>query len=176
MHTMKNIMLGLGLSLTLAAQAETGYGPCEYGKTTLSSLTCFGPATLNGTTVQGELKVMGPLTMQDAVVNDVNVKGIMHSAGSTINGGATVYGPIFAESTTFNGAVFSATNKLVLTDSKVTGDLTIQSDDKLPVVELSNTSIKGGITFTKQAGEVDLSKNAKVMGAITNGSQKTTGK
>ncbi len=174
-NSIKKIALVLGTSFVLAtqafvAQAETTHGPSEFGKTTISELTSYGPAKLDGTIIQGKLDVMGPLSMRDAQANTLDVKGMAEIYNSEIKGKTTIYGLLQAEKTSFKGDLFSATSKLVLTDSMVNGNVSIEADDKTSIVRLNHSTIQGDLIFTENAGRVILSDDSKVTGKITNGS------
>ncbi len=171
-HLINTILPFVIIMIPIAANAQVNMGPCHYDKQTLSNLTCFGPADLEGTTVMGQLIVYGPLTLNAATVNEVQVKGEIHSTSSSIKGVASVYGPLFANNSSFAKDVFSATNYLELTSSKILGNMTEKSSNQIGVIQMTqDSSISGDVDFSDQAGIVKLDKSSQVKGSIKNGSE-----
>lgn len=82
----KSIWVAFTISMALTAQAETAsYGSCTYRKETVADITCYGPATLDDTTVTGTIKVFGPVTMNNVTANDVTVNGPLTMNHTNVN-------------------------------------------------------------------------------------------
>jgi predicted thioesterase len=145
----------IAVPLMASAQVESGY--CNFGKQTVGSQVCFGHATLNGTTVTGNLVVMGVLTTKN---------------GAHVEGKTSVFGPLFASNTQFDQQVFVATNTLTLNNSHINGNLTEKSSSQKGVINMSSGStVSGNVDFSAQKGVVNLSGGSSIAGTVINGTE-----
>jgi hypothetical protein len=158
------------LLLTPPISHAADFGVCNYGQETLSSVTCFGPATLNGTTVTGNVFVAGPLTATHAKLGSLHVAGIATLQNSHVKGTTEVEGPLTSTQSQFDDTLFVASNKMVLTASKINGAVTMKSTSETANLYLTcETVINNSVTFEGMPGIIKAQSGSRVTGDIVNG-------
>lgn len=166
---------GIVFFLSTITHAQVIHGSCQMKNTSVNELVCFGPTQLTNVTVKGPLSVFGPLELIKTTVNgSVDVKGLLSCKQSVVKGPIIVEGPITAVTTVFHSNVTSYANEIILNQTEVKGSLSIESKEKKPILQLINhTIIRGNITFSKQAGVVNLTEESQVLGTLVNGTQES---
>lgn len=132
------IIAAIAALASTAVSAETG--GCNYGRETIQSLTCYGPANLNGTTVTGKALVFGPFSATQATIGSLQAMGPTTLTSSSVQGGVVVEGP-------FNA-----------TDSKL-GKLEIMGPSTFNSSTVHGTmDVRGPSTFNSStvSGDVDI--------------------
>jgi hypothetical protein len=163
----KSIWVAFTVTIALTAQAQTSsYGSCNYSKQTVADITCYGPATIDGTTVTGTINVFGPLTMKNVTANDVIVKGPLTMNQATVNNvtvqgtltminasanDVTVQGPLNSTSSTVKGQV-SAEGPVEATYSTFEQSIFSASNS----VTLSSSQVIGNVTEKSSNGQAVL--------------------
>lgn len=164
----KNLALIL-LVTPLLAQATTVYGPCAFGSVVLTNLTCYGPATLNGTVIRNALTVDGPLDAENVSFKTMNVKGVAHINDSRVSGNVTIYGPLFSNNSRFSGDVYSYTNFMQLVHTLIDGNLTIRSTWQTPTLQMFDASyVKKNVTFSGSTGAIVFNNGSGIKGKVVN--------
>ncbi len=162
--------IGFLLILCFMTAAQAGFGVCEYGKQTISSLICYGPAVLKKTQVAGNTQVFGPLKATDASLDVVQVKGIIELKNSKINGPLSLVGFLTAEHSIFTKDITLISNQAIFRSSLINGSITMASKRTQPVLNLfCRTEVTGSVVFPQKAGVVRMTKDSILRGQITNG-------
>ncbi|MFN7096837.1 MAG: hypothetical protein ACK4PR_04700, partial [Gammaproteobacteria bacterium] len=91
--------------VVMVTNAYAGYGVCNYGSGTVSSITCYGPANLNGTTVTGQVFVRGPLMAVNSTIKSMYVDGPVQLIKSTVNDTTEIKGPLVAVYSNFKNSI-----------------------------------------------------------------------
>ena len=167
MKLFKTILTGSAFFIFNSA-AHADYGVCQYGSETLSSISCYGTASLNGTTVTGQSFTAGPFTAQNATLNSVDVRGIAKLYSSSVSGGVTILGPLYATDSKFSGSLYVASNKVDFEGVTLNNSLHIKSTTESPTLTISKGSKLQSVTFEGEAGVVVVEDNSSV-GDIING-------
>jgi hypothetical protein len=169
--TLVKIGSALAISGCLVQNAFANFGPCNYGKETVSSIRCFGPLDLNGTTVTGNVFVTGPIKATSSSIGSLRVMGPAKLNQTTISGDTKIYGPLEITDSTLKGSVFAASNEVVLTSSTVSGAVTIKSTNATPYLKLlSGSAVKNSVIFQGMGGIINEQGGSSVSGQVTNGS------
>ena len=156
----KQIIRSMVLSIMGVAAAQTGLASeiCRYyGNETISSIDCVGLATLNGTTVLGNVHVIGSLKANSAKMDSLTLTGTADlSQRSEVRSYADVIGA------------------LSLTQSIIGGPVTIYSNTPTPYLYLfSSSHINNSVTFSGVSGVVKEEGGSTVSGQINNGKADT---
>jgi len=161
-----------------AAHAEVG--ECLHGQEILPSLICYGPATLNGTTVTGKVLVFGPLKATDSQIGSLQVTGPTTLVSSTVQNMAIVEGPLnvvnskLAVLEVLGPVIFSASSvrgnvdirgPVSSTKTKFASSLRIASDK----ITLISTTIDASVTIKGSAESpvLSLQNRSTVAGSVT---------
>ena len=153
----KSIWVAFTITIALTAQAQTSsYGSCNYSKQTVADITCYGPATIDGTTVTGTIKVFGSLKMNNTTANDVTVNGPLTMNHANVNN-ITIKGPLTM--------TYASAN-----DIDVKGPLNINSSTVKGVTSVDGPVEAARSTFEKDvfsaSNSVTLS-SSQVIGNVT---------
>lgn len=189
---LKSVLIAGGIALVTAnALAVGNVGPCHYGNETIPSVNCVGPTVLDGTTVTGQVTIVGALDAKDANIGSLDVKGNTHLVRTTVNGTVNIVGPLSSDSAELKHAAnivgpvyaingtkfddsFSVTSTNVTLDSSfVFGQATITSWIATPYLYLNSGSmVKSSVTFQNVFGYAVAKERSQVSGDIVNGSFK----
>lgn len=186
-NVLRSVFFSAVVLMFFGNNAWAGYGTCNYGNETVSSVTCYGTATLNGTKVQGKVFVAGELKATNATIGSLEVKGLTTLQGTTVQGTTNVIGNLESTNSNYTGATI-VTGKVLAISSKfyvstsfisdetklqssyVSGPVTMKDDNTTPYLYLtSETKIDGSITFQDRAGVVVLRDNSVINGQVING-------
>ena len=168
----KSILIAFTVSMALTVQAEIpASGGCAYSKQTVANITCYGPATIDDTTVTGTINVFGPLTMKNVTANDVITKGPLTMNQATVNNitvqgtltmtnasanNVNVQGSVLSTSSTVKGQV-SAEGPVEATYSTFEQSVFSTSNS----VILSSSQVVGNVTETSNNGPAVLKMTGK---------------
>jgi len=152
------------------AYAYTGFDICNYGNEKVAVVICYGPAVLKDTTVEGDLKVAGPLKASNISAGAMHVAGSANMLGSKVTGPAEVSGPLYAEKVTFEKDLNVSANTVTLHATMVKGSMVISSQATKPYLKMECGSvISGTVTFDGMEGIVQVTDDSMVQGKIING-------
>lgn len=168
----KNMAAFLTLAMTLFSQAESlDVGSSHYGPETLSVLIFNGHLTMNGTTIQDELRVNGSLEAEKILIEKIHVNGRAILKDCHVDGKTEINGYLTAEKTEFHALLALKSNKLDLIDSLTHEILIRKSGDPAfkQVVNLKNTKVYGDIVFEGQNGLVVADEDSFIEGDILGG-------
>jgi hypothetical protein len=166
------IICGLLTGLMSATSyAYTGFGVCNYGNQTVTSIVCYGPTVLKQTTVNGDIKVTGDLKAENISVRDIVVQGAADISNSEVSGSVNVTGSFTANQVQFQKGVAIQSDSAILSHSKVNGLMTMTSDQSTPYLQVQCGSVvTGSVLFDGKAGVVQITGDSLVQGKVVNGS------
>lgn len=166
---MKQLIWGL-LLLVSTANAYVGFGVCNFGKETVSSVVCYGPAVLKETTIQGEMKIAGSLSADQVTVMGMTVTGAVAITNSTVKGPVDIIGALHSGRTNFYKDIKVKTSDMMLDHSVVRGSVIISSSTNTPYLRLQcSSAITGTVTFDGKPGVIQITGDSAVQGKVTNG-------
>lgn len=161
----------------------------NYGSETVSGINCDSHVNLNGTTVQGNIKVDGYLTGTNAKIKNLEVGGFVTLTNSNISDWVTIGGYFIASKCNILGAVtvgshaeindctltsLTAGSKVEINHSTITDTLTCTSNNLILTASEINTiilkgancanAVFGGGKYMIQASHIDaIGDNATVI-------------
>ena len=170
------------LAISTSAYAiEMGIGICDFGKKTVSSVDCIGPATLTNTTSTGTVSVAGPIKADQASMGPLRAVGMAELTNSIVKGNADIAGPVKADAVTIDGSLnitgvadlhdtnvkknTTVVGFLTADSSKFNGNLLVNSDHAV----LKSSLVKGSATMKSDNKKptFELTCGSKVSGSIT---------
>lgn len=156
--------------LSASVYAESGFGICDFGKVTLPSIVCNGPAFLKETTVKGDIRIAGNMEAHNIQASAVSVTGSVSINRSKIGGQVEVAGDFDAHQSEFAKSVIVNGSKVVLNRSRVFGEVKINSAVTKPTLKLMCGSIIAGtVNFGNLEGVVQVTGDSMVQGKVING-------
>ena len=162
-------ILKISMVLTLFLLSHNVFaqnGLCAFDNVTLDSLSCYGKALLNGTSVKGETVVDGYLSAQRVTISTLNVRGVAEISSSTVSGKVEIYGPLFMRNVLILGHIFVASPLVKIEKSRINSTMRIQSNKETPkVTVLHNTKIKE-IIFEGKPGIVIIDDTCAVYNIV----------
>ncbi|MFA6409276.1 MAG: hypothetical protein WCW01_03780 [Gammaproteobacteria bacterium] len=173
-------LMAVVIAMLGSTTAYAEVGECLHGQETLPSLICYGPATLNGTTVTGKVLVFGPLKATDSQIESLQVTGPTTLISSTVQNGVVVEGPFnvigskLANLEVLGPVTFSSSNvrgnvdiqgPISANKTKFTSSLRISSDK----VTFISTTVDGSVIIkSRSEGPVlYLQNRSSVAGHVT---------
>ncbi len=157
----------------LAAKVEQhGEGPLStliYRDLVLDHLKIEGGVRLEGTKVFGKVEGKGRLTLYNATVGQVDLKGPLVVTGSEVKGDLHLEGLLLGSNSLFNGEILAYSSDLLLSTC-VTGGITIprvlpiESSQILTLCDF--TVVRGNIIFESGRGEIVLDKTSRILGQV----------
>lgn len=161
----------LELLFAQGAFAYTGFSICNYGKETVPTVICYGPAVLKGTTVSGDLKVAGQLTAVNISAGSLSITGDADIQNSKISGTVEATGRFSATNVTFQKGLTLTSSYVLLHKTNVKGDVIISSSSDTPhLVMECGTLVTGVVKFIGKAGIIEITDDSIIQGKIGNGS------
>lgn len=168
---MKRLLMMLTLAIANQAFAYTGFGICNFGKETVPSVVCYGPAVLKDTTVSADLKVSGQLTAVNISAGSLAINGATDIQNSKVTGAVEIIGNLNASNVNFQQGVLVTATTILLHNVKVKGDVVVTSTSDTPYITLEcGTIISGIVKFIGRAGVIKITGDSAIQGKITNGS------
>jgi hypothetical protein len=169
---MKKIIILMLSLLIQTAYAYTGFGICNHGKETLTSVICDGPTVLIGTTVTQDLKLAGDLKAKKITIgSSMNVAGAVEITDSIVKGPTQIIGVLDAKNVDFQQNITISSDSITLNHTTVRGSMTITSKTTKPYLRLyCSTTITGSVLFDEEAGIIEVSEESIVQGKVVNGS------
>ncbi|MBX3708291.1 MAG: hypothetical protein KIT56_04425 [Gammaproteobacteria bacterium] len=165
------IFLGVIAIFMNSAYAYTGFGVCNFGKETVSSVVCYGPTVMKQTTVNGDIKVTGSLQAENIFVRGMLIEGSTDLKVSQVSGAVKIVGSLYADRVEFKKGVAVESHNIILNNSKINGLMTITSEQKNPYLQLQCGSIiTGSVLFDGKAGVVQITGDSLLQGKVINGS------
>ena len=155
MRTSKKMLI-LSCLLFSNALFAGEFGICNYGKVTLEALTCYGNASLNGTTINGKVIVAGALSAKNVSANGLTVSGPTQISDSHIVGSTQINGPATINNSTLD-------NLQIQGNLSLTNSIIKQNIVSTGTVILQNTAVTGSLL--EQASDINLI-NSKIYGSI----------
>lgn len=156
--------------MTTSAYADEAFDICHLGKQTVPSVTCYGPAVLTDTTINGEMNVAGTLRATNISVQSVIVSGSAAIVNSKVKGLVNVTGHFQAKKVDFSKDLVITSDGAEFDNSIVRGNITIKSPTLKPTLIVQcGTTIAGSVTFEGLAGVVQVTDDSMVQGKIDNG-------
>lgn len=150
--------------------AYKGFDICNFGVETVSSVVCYGPAVLKGTTVSGDLKVTGPFTAEKITVSALNITGAADIIDSKVSDTVEVTGSLSAKGVEFAKGLTLTSDYIMLHKVKIRGSVTVNSSSNTPYMTMEcGTTIRGDVTFTGKAGVIQITDDSVVQGKVNNG-------
>jgi hypothetical protein len=160
----------IAVLMTAEASAYTGFGICNFGKETVSSVICYGPAVLKDTIVSGDVKVTGPLKAFNVTIGSMDITGTADIQNSTVKGPTIVTGYLTATKVDFQKGLTVTGNEVLLSGSTVKGPITITSQPDKPYLKVQcGASITGDVTFVGTEGVIQITDDSGLAGKIKNG-------
>ncbi len=170
MKKLRSLFLLCLLSSNLA-HAYIGFGVCNYGKENVPSVVCVGPTVLKETTVSGDVKVAGSLKALNVSMGSMMITGSTDIQNVKVNGFADVTGNLTADGAEFKQGLSVSASKILLSHSKIDGELIVNSQTTKPYLKMQCGSIvTGTVTFEGMEGVVQITDDSVVQGKIVNGS------
>jgi hypothetical protein len=158
------------LVVTSSAYANEQFNVCNYGKETIASVTCYGPAVLLDTSVTGNMNVSGAVRATNFKVNDMKVAGSAILTKGKVEGAVDVAGNFEAYGVEFMQSLHLTTNTALFDRSIVRGAITMHSDKDPVVVVQCGTTVVGSITFEGKPGIVRVTTDdSMIQSKIVNG-------
>lgn len=165
-------LVGIGclFFLSMSVYAKSGFGICDFGKVTLPSIVCNGPAFLKETIVKGDIRIAGNMEAHDIQAAAVSVTGSVDINQSKIGGQMEVAGDLEAYRTEFAKSIVVSGVKVVLNRSRVFGEVKINSSVSKPTLKLiCGSVIAGTVNFGNLEGVVQVTGDSMVQGKVING-------
>jgi hypothetical protein len=168
------------LVIVSSAQAQTTFGVCGYGKKTVDYANCAGPASLQETTVTGDVHIAGPIKAFQSTIGSMDIAGMAELDASTVQGKASVAGMLKAhksilkvvqvaggadlKKTTIKGDAKIA-GSLLAVDSRFERNVDVYSDS----IRLKSSEVKGDLLVKSKHEKpvVTLVCGSHVGGSIT---------
>jgi hypothetical protein len=155
---------------SFAFAVEGGFGICTYGKETVPSIICYGPAVLRETTITGDLKVAGPLKASKITVGAMTIAGSVDIQDAKVKGPVDVKGYFSAKNVDFLKDLNIEANEILLNHVKEHGSMTIHSVATKAYLKMRcDTTIAGSVKFDGEEGVVQVTNDSIVQGKIING-------
>lgn len=169
---MKKILCGFSILMALTnVYAYTGYSVCNYGKQTVASVNCEGPAVLIDTTVMAGVTVVGPFRATNVSMGTLTITGDTDMDSCKVAGPATITGSLDAKKVSFKKGLEITSDNISLHHTTVKGNLTIHSANTNPTLTMEcGSSVSGIVVFDGKAGIIRITDDSIVQGKITNGS------
>lgn len=164
-------MKRLGI-IILICVFNTSYaeGICNYSKQKVNAVVCFGPAILKDTIVNGNIKVVGPLTAINVEAKSLSVTGSADIQNTEVVGAVDVTGYLEANNSHFYSTMNVQSDKLLLNHTIIGGDIHMDSAVTKPIITMKcGTSATGTVIFGGMAGTVQVSDDSSFPGKIKNG-------
>lgn len=165
---------------TLAKTTSTGgvsvSGPIKADQSTMGQLHAVGMAEITNSTVKGNANIAGPIKADSVTFNgSLSVAGVADLIRTTIEENTKVTGFLSATFSTFDGDLLVAYDHAILKSSTVKGSVTLKSDGKKPILELTcGSKVQGSITFEGMPGVVKQGPNSVIVsGDVVNGTVET---
>lgn len=163
------ILVIIGLSIS-SVYAYTGFGICNYGKETIPEVICYGPTVLKETTVNGDVKVTGPLKAYNVNMSSLEVTGTVEMENTNVVGNAHITGPLSSTKSKFEKGLEVTGDSVELNHSTINGTLTISSSSEKPLLDMSCDSwVTGAVVFNGTKGIVKITDDSMVKGKVENG-------
>lgn len=154
---------------TNVGYAYTGFGICNYGKEVIPEVICYGPTVLKETTVNGNVKVTGPLKAYNVSMSSLDVTGTVEIENSNVVGEAHVTGLLSSTKTKFEKGLAVTGDHVELNHSTINGTLTISSSSEKPLLDMSCDSwVTGSVIFSGSKGVVKITDDSMVKGKLEN--------
>lgn len=148
------------------------YGTQVYGKETIDEIRVNGFVKLDGTIVSDYLQVNGRLKAEDAQIEEMQINGQATLDYCSLRRKSTICGALIATFSKF-AEELSISSERVIIDSCESNSLRILQIGGyrgIQVVELrGKTKITGSIIFESGNGEVVVSPESEITGAIIGG-------
>ncbi len=165
-------LIALSFAVSLFAAPMPPASTNQYGQVTLESLNAAGLVKLSGTTISNALHLTGSLITKDADIGSLDIMGEANLTDTTINSSSYVMGSLQATKSNFLQSITLLSQKTLFTSCHLQG-ITIRKDESYKgkqTIELrQGTIVDGPIHFESGNGEVIISSNSKVFGAVTGG-------
>lgn len=136
------------------------------GKEVVSNLSTNGNVMLDGTTITDSLKVIGSLKAQHATIGQLEVVGHTALKEVVIKGDATLEGSVKIAHSEFEGALKITSPQIFLADSVLNSLVVGKSETGSETIYMSNTVIKGPVTFESGNGKILKKSGSKIIGEI----------
>lgn len=150
------------------------FGYRTIGAEVIDSAHVDGALTLQGTKVKGEVFVNGMLSAVGVEMESLQVNGDASVKDTIINKDVIINGFAFFQHCTVKGTVLTASEKIVMVASQITGDVVMRkttNPKEFQVLNLSKgTKIDGSVTFESGNGKIIMSKDSKITG-VTKGAR-----
>lgn len=151
--------------------AYTGFGVCNYGKESISSVVCNGPTVLKETTINGDIKITGSLQADSISVKSIMVTGSTQLSWSQVSGTVKIVGALDADHVEFKQGIAVESDSINLDHTKINGLLTVTSSNSNPYVQVTcGSTITGSVFFDGKPGVVQVTGDSIVQGKVVNGS------
>ncbi|MCB1192805.1 MAG: hypothetical protein H7A23_23455 [Leptospiraceae bacterium] len=157
------------------------YGDTHFGKESFPSLTIYGNATLEGTTVNEKTAINGSVDANKATFNQITVNGNFQGTeikikdgffngsvsfkNTKVSGNLKINGSLISYYSDFKGKIFIDSTEIVFSNSKI-NDIIIENAStnftKQTVHLKDKTVVKGSIIFKSGKGEVFVSGDSKL--------------
>lgn len=157
---------------TLFAEPTKAVGGAIFGSEAHDSIEGTGLVKLNGTTVFGDVHLVGSLISQNGEIGSLDVSGEVNLTETTIKHGGMVMGSFQATRSKIQEPITILSQKAIFTNSKISG-ITVKQDSAFKgkqIIELRlGTIVDGPIHFESGKGEVLLYPGSQVLGAVSGG-------
>lgn len=164
---MKRFITLMMLCMITNSYAE---GICNYSKQRVNAVVCFGPAILKDTAVNGNIKVVGPLTAINVQAKSLSVTGSADVQNTDVAGTVDITGYLEATNSHFFSSMHIQADKLLLNHTVIGGDIQMDSAVSKPIITMKcGTAASGTVTFGGMAGTVQVSDDSSFPGKIKNG-------
>ncbi len=156
--------------MSACVYADSGFGICDFGQVTRSSILCNGPGFLKGTTVKGDIKITGNMEAHNIKASSIIVNGSVSIYNSQVTGDMEVVGSLKSTNVQYAKSLNITSNHVVFNNSTVAGEVKINSPTSVPQLKMMCGSIiAGSVTFEGQEGVVQVTGDSRVRGKIMNG-------
>lgn len=165
-------LIAVSFMASLLAEPTKAVGGAIFGKEPHDSIEGTGLIKLNGTTVFGDVHLVGSLISQNGEIGSLDVSGEVNLTETTIKHGGMVMGSFQATRSKIQEPITILSQKAVFTNSKISG-ITVKQDSAFKgkqIVELRlGTIVDGPIHFESGKGEVLLYPGSLVLGVVSGG-------
>jgi hypothetical protein len=167
-------------TFTTTVHAEMSFGICNYAKQTVDSINCAGAASLQETSVTGDMHIAGPLKSFKSTIGAMDIAGVAEMHNSIVKGKATIAGMLNADQSTFKDirvAGAATFNKSTIKgNAEIAGSLSavnsrfeknVSVDSKK--MQLKSSEVKGDVLVKskQKKPEVILTCGSHIGGSIT---------
>lgn len=165
-------LIAISFAASLLAEPTKAIGGANFGKGTHESIDGTGLVKLSGTTVDGDVHVLGSLIAQNGEIGSIDVTGEVNLTQTIVREGGSVMGSFQAVRSKIEGPVTFLCQRAVFTNSQLVG-ITVKQDSAYKgkqIIELRlGTIVDGPIHFASGKGEVLVYPGSQVLGPVTGG-------